>query len=74
MYQYLIVVLKIEKSVGEIIQEVGVRQGDKKAPRLFLFLMAAFDEILKDIWEENNLIFLDFNECLTMILIREKEL
>ena len=36
MYKDLVVVLKIEKSVEEILQEVGVRQG--MAPVLFLFL------------------------------------
>ncbi len=42
-----IVVLKIEKEVGEILQDVRVRQGDNMAPVLFLFLMTAFTETLK---------------------------
>mmetsp|Transcript_13116 Transcript_13116/g.31049 ORF Transcript_13116/g.31049 Transcript_13116/m.31049 type:complete len:113 (+) Transcript_13116:48-386(+) len=42
MYTDLTVVLKIGKSVKEILQEVGVRQGDNMAPVLFLFIMNAF--------------------------------
>ena len=52
-YQYLIVVLNIVNSIEEIVQEVGVRQGDNMAPVLFLFFMNAFSEILGDVWEEN---------------------
>ena len=55
MYKDLIVVLKIGKSVEEIIQEVGVRQGDNMAPVLFLFLMTAFAETLEVVWRENDI-------------------
>ena len=55
MYEDLIVVLNIVKGIEEIIQEVGVRQGDTMAPVFFLFLMADFDENLEEIWEENDL-------------------
>ncbi|KAL7527574.1 hypothetical protein ACHAXR_002020, partial [Thalassiosira sp. AJA248-18] len=54
MYQDLVVVLKIGKSIEEIMQEVGVRQGDNMAPVLFLFLMTAFAEVLEIVWKENN--------------------
>ena len=55
MYTDLIVVLKIGKSVEEILQGVGVRQGDNMAPVLFLFLMNAFAESLEAIWESKGL-------------------
>ena len=55
MYTDLTVVLKIGKSVEEILQEVGVRQGDNMAPVLFLFLMNAFAESLETIWESKGL-------------------
>jgi len=55
MYTDLTVVLKIGKSVKEILQEVGVRQGDNMAPVLFLFLMNAFAESLEKIWELKGL-------------------
>ncbi|KAL7525760.1 hypothetical protein ACHAXR_003162, partial [Thalassiosira sp. AJA248-18] len=54
MYQDLVVVLKIGKSIEEIMQEVGVRQGDNMAPVLFLFLMTAFAEVLEIVWKQNN--------------------
>ncbi len=44
-------VLKIEKEVREIPQEVGVQQGDNMAPVLFLFLMTAFAETLEIKWK-----------------------
>ena len=55
MYTDLIVVLKIGKSAKEILQEVGVRQGDNMAPVLFLFLMNAFAESLEKIWKLKGL-------------------
>mmetsp|Transcript_22885 Transcript_22885/g.52542 ORF Transcript_22885/g.52542 Transcript_22885/m.52542 type:complete len:261 (+) Transcript_22885:134-916(+) len=55
MYTDLTVVLKIGKSVKEILQEVGVRQGDNMAPVLFLFLMNAFADSLETIWESKGL-------------------
>jgi hypothetical protein len=45
------VVLKIEREVVELPQTVGVRQGNNMAPVLFLFLMAAFAEILETEWK-----------------------
>ncbi len=50
MYTNNIVILKIEKEIAEIKQEVGVRQGDNMAPVLFLFLMTAFAETLDIEW------------------------
>ncbi len=50
-YQNLIVVLKIEKEVVELLQTVGVRQRDNMAPVLFLFLMSAFAETLETEWK-----------------------
>ena len=55
MYQYLIVVLNTVNSIEEVIQEVGVRQGDNISPVLFIFLMTHFYERLEDIWEDNGL-------------------
>ena len=55
MYQDLVVVLKIEKEVEEILQEVGVRQGDNMAPVLFLFLMSAFAETLELEWKRQGI-------------------
>jgi hypothetical protein len=46
MYTDLKVVLKIDKEITEIMQSVGVRQGDNMAPVLFLFLMSAVAETL----------------------------
>ena len=43
--------LKIKKEVSEILQEVGVRQGDTMALVLFLFLMTAFAETLELKWK-----------------------
>ncbi len=48
-------VLKIEKEVWEILQEVGVQQGDDMAPVLFLFLITAFSESLKLEWNCENI-------------------
>ena len=63
MYQDFIVVLNIGKSIEEIVQEAGGIQGDNMATVLFLFLVAAFDEILEKIWEENFLKYWNFNKC-----------
>ncbi|EJK77891.1 hypothetical protein THAOC_00245, partial [Thalassiosira oceanica] len=54
MYTDLTVVLKIDKSVEEILQEDGVRQGDNMAPVLFLLLMHAFVDSLEAIWESKG--------------------
>ena len=48
-------VLKIEKEVREIPQEVGVQQGDNMAPVLFFFLMTAFAETLELEWKRQNI-------------------
>jgi hypothetical protein len=50
MYTNLVVVLKIENKVEEILQEVGVCQGNNIAPVLFLFLISAFSETLEIEW------------------------
>ena len=52
MYKNLKVVFKIGKNKIEILQSVGVRQGDNMAPVLFLFVMAAMGELLDKIWEK----------------------
>ncbi len=46
LYKDLKAVLKIGKRKLEIMQGVGVRQGDNMVPVLFLFLMAAIAELL----------------------------
>jgi hypothetical protein len=52
MYTDLKVVLKIDKEIQEILQSVGVRQGDNIAPVLFLFLMSAAAETLEPVWRQ----------------------
>ena len=52
MYTDLKVVLKIDKEIQEILQSVGVRQGDNMAPVLFLFLMSAAAETLESAWKQ----------------------
>jgi hypothetical protein len=47
LYTDLKVVLKLGKLKTEILQEVGVRQGDNMAPVLFLFLMTAFADLIE---------------------------
>ena len=41
-------------SIQEIVQEVGVNQGDNMAPVLFLLLTNAFVDSLEQIWEETG--------------------
>ena len=60
LYTDLKVILKLGKSKAEILQEVGVRQGDNMAPVLFLFLMAAFAELMEDVWERENMEKVEF--------------
>jgi hypothetical protein len=50
MYTNLVVDLKIEKKIREILQSVGVRQGDNMASVLFLFLMSVATETLEAKW------------------------
>ena len=50
MYKDLTVVIKLEKSIVEISQGVGVRQGNNMAPVLFLFLVSVFAESLEVVW------------------------
>ncbi len=50
MYTNLKVVLKIDKEITEIVQSVGVQQGDNMAPALFLFLMSVAAETLEPAW------------------------
>jgi hypothetical protein len=49
------VVLKIEKEVQQILQEVGVQQWNNMALDLFLFLMTVFAETLKLEWKCENI-------------------
>jgi hypothetical protein len=55
MYTDLKVVLKIDKKITEIMQSVGVRQGDNMAPVLFLFLMSAAAETLEPAWRQADI-------------------
>jgi hypothetical protein len=55
MYTDLKVVIKINKELAEILQNVGVRQGDNMAPVLFLFLMSAAAETLELAWRQANI-------------------
>ncbi len=50
-----VVILKIDKEICEILQSVGVRQGDNMAPILFLFLMSAAAETLELAWKRANI-------------------
>jgi hypothetical protein len=68
MYTDLKVVLKIDKEMAEIMQSVGVRQGDNMAPVLFLFLMSAAAETLEPAWRQANI------EVLTMAHSPDNEL
>jgi hypothetical protein len=47
----VVLILKIGKEKIEIIQSVGVRQGDNLALVLFLFLLTAFAELLEKEYE-----------------------
>ena len=55
MYTDLRVVLKIDKKIQDIVQSVGVRQGDNMAPVLFLFLMSAAAETLESAWKKADI-------------------
>jgi hypothetical protein len=47
--------LKIENKITEILQSIGVHQGDNMVPVLFLFLMTAFRETLKLVWKQTDI-------------------
>ena len=47
MYKDLLVVLKIGKVKEEMVQTIGVRQGEYMTPVLFLFMVMEFSESLK---------------------------
>jgi hypothetical protein len=47
--------LKIKNKVMEILQSIGVHQGDNMAPVLFLILMAAFAETPKLVWRQMDI-------------------
>ena len=55
MYTDLKVVLKMDKEIREILQSIGVRQGNKLAPVLFLFLMSAAAETLEPVWGQADI-------------------
>jgi hypothetical protein len=55
MYIDLKVVLKIDKEIQEILQSVGVRQGDNMAQVPFLFLMSMTAETLKSSWKQADI-------------------
>jgi hypothetical protein len=55
MYTDLVVVLKIEIEFQEIMQSVGVHQGDNMAPVLFLFLMSVAAKTLEVKWREDGI-------------------
>jgi hypothetical protein len=55
IYTFNVVVLKVEKEVREIPQEVGIRQRNNMAPVLFLFLMTAFAETLELKWKREKI-------------------
>lgn len=55
MYTDLQIMLKFGDKKYDFFQEVGVRQGDDMAPVLFLFLMAAFEELVDKAWERENM-------------------
>lgn len=48
MYSALIAKVKIGSEMEEILQTVGVRQGDNLSPVLFLFVVSAFAKSLED--------------------------
>jgi hypothetical protein len=52
MYTNLVVVLKIEKEIQEIMQSIGVCQGNNMAPVLFLFFMSAAAKTVEVKWHK----------------------
>ena len=55
MYDKSIVKLIIRKVETPIDFKVGVKQGDRISPVLFLFLMMTFPETLEDEWTDLGL-------------------
>jgi hypothetical protein len=55
MYTDLKVVLKIDKEICDIVQSIGICQGNNMAPVIFLFLMSAAAETLKSAWKKANI-------------------
>jgi hypothetical protein len=55
MYTDLKVVLKIDKEICNIVQSIGIHQGDNMAPVLLLFLMSAAAETLESAWKKANI-------------------
>jgi hypothetical protein len=68
MYTDLKVVLKIDKEITEILQSLGVRQGDNMAPVLFLFLMSVAAETLEPAWQQADI------EVLTVVRTKDDEI
>lgn len=60
LYIDILVSLKIGKEKLEILQTVGVKQGDPMSCVLFLFLMAALVEIIDKEWKCNNIECVEF--------------
>jgi hypothetical protein len=54
MYTDLKVVLKIDKEIQNIVQSIGVHQGNNMAPVLFLFLMSAAAGTLESAWKKQT--------------------
>jgi hypothetical protein len=55
LYADLKVVLELGKLKTEIIQGVGVKQGDNMASVFFLFLMSAFADLIELEWMKEKL-------------------
>ncbi len=55
MYTDLKLVLKIDKKIRDIVQSIGVRQGNNMAPVHFLFLMSAAAKTLESAWKKANI-------------------
>ena len=60
LYKDLKIKFKLGKSIIEILQIVGVRQGDNMAPVLFLFLMAAISQVIDQEFEQNSIEKIEF--------------
>ena len=60
LYTDILISLKIGKEKLEILQTVGVKQGDPMAAVIFLFLMAALVEIIHKEWKRNQIECVEF--------------